>query len=334
MSCRDHRIAIAVILLVALRFGPAAAAAQVNVARIDSLVDSRRQALGLPGLALSVVHPIEVMHARGYGARQPSGEALSADTPFPLDVARQPLIATLLFQLVDEGAIDLEGPATRYLRTGSSAETTLPSDLSVHQLLRRTRGTPEGNDRTLAHILETVTGASLAHLVAMRICGRLARPCPMGPDGTAALSARHLGQFLRAHLNLGRLGDSILLSSAGVIEMTTFDSGARHAAGWDWRGSGDRTAIGASATAAAAQGELVLFTAEGVGVVLLADAAGPEQAAAIQRLAVDIARVSVGLAPLPLPSHMPRAAWWLVGALALSAVCGGTVIALRRRIAG
>lgn len=312
------------VALVAAGGSPALATAQFSTARVDSLVEARRQSLGIDRLALSVIHPLEVMHEQGYGA------SITPDTPFPLGLVRRPVIATLVFQLVDGGLLDVGAPITAYLPPAPALDATLPQGATVGDLLRRSHGLTGVEDDALVRVLEAVTGRSLDRLVATRICAPLAVGCADRADSAVGLSAREVGAFLRAHLNLGRLGDSTLLSSASVIEMTTFDSGGRHAAGWDWRGTGGGTAIGASGRTDTAQGELVLHTTEGVGVVLLAVGHGAEATAAVQRLAIDVARVSVGLDPLPLPRR-GTPAWALGGAVLVMILMAGGALARRRR---
>ena len=134
------------------------------------------------------------------------------------------------------------------------------------------------------------------------------------PAGNLAMSARDLGTFVRAHLNLGALGDTTLLSTASIIEMTTFDSGGRYALGWGWRTLEGRNAIGHSGALDTYQAEVVMLTSDAMGIVLLANTTGMLHLPAIRQVALDVARLTVGLEPKDTPRPGPVAILWMLGA--------------------
>jgi CubicO group peptidase (beta-lactamase class C family) len=137
------------------------------------------------------------------------------------------------------------------------------------------------------------------------------------PAGNLPMSARDLGTFVRAHLNLGTLGETTLLSTASVIEMTTFDSGGRYALGWGWRTLEGRNAIGHSGALDTYQAEVVMLTSDAMGIVLLANTTGMLHLPAIRQVALDVARLAVGVEPHTTPRPGPIAIWWMVGVGAL-----------------
>lgn len=367
-------------------------AAQLNTAAIDSLVEARRVALGIPGIGLAIVHPLEVIHERGFGTTGRDGEPVTEATPFLIGSVSKPITATLLFQLVDEGRIDLSLPVVSYLPEFRLAYSVQAATITAQQLLTHQSGIPRhaglrglgkqwtlaealadladvaldsppgtrhqfsnANHLILGRLLEVVTGESYGTLVEQRIFARLAlrqsfttlpqaesaglarghrfwfgvplkARAHFNPDLIASsnliMSAHDLGTVVRAHLNMGTVDDRHLLTSASIIEMTTFEAGAPYAPGWGWRRVGDHPAIGYSGGLDAYQAEVLLLTSDGIGVVLLANTTWLMHWPAIQQLAADVARMTVGLPPLPSTTARVEAAWWLWRAAALLLLAG------------
>lgn len=352
-------------LTLLLLLGAPSLPAQLPVARIDSLVEARRQALRIPGIALAIVHPLEVLHERGFGIRVPDGDPVAPSTPFPIRAYSAPITGTIAYRLADRGLLALDAPlgepgsawdvelgtvTPRHLllhRSGLVAGATAPDappplDLAAAaESLQRTRpATPVGatfgyadaNYLLLARLLEERTGQPYPVLVQHEIRDPLGLPPPEDPEaaGTVHLSARDLGRLVRAHLNLGTLGDTTLLTVTSVAEMTRFDSGARYAAGWGWRTIPGRDAVGYSGVLEGAQAEVVMLPRDGLGVVLLANGGSVRQWRGVQRLAEDVALVALGEPPRPgaTESWPPGVLLGLLGALLLG---GGVALAIRRR---
>lgn len=346
---------------------PTLAMAQLNTARIDSLVEARRAQHEIPGLAIAIVHPLEVLHERCVGTLRDDTTSLRSTSPLPIPAYSGPITGTLAFRLVDRGTLDLDAPVARYLpslvvgdsaarsritprhlllhRSGiaaSGAEPGSPPPGDLSAVVAGLGGTPldatpgegftysETNYLVLARLLEVVTGIPYPALVQAELREPLALAAPAEPEmpGTLRFSASDLGRLVRAHLNLGTIGDTTLLTITSVVEMTSFDSGARFAAGWGWRTMPGRNAIGYSGALETSQVEIVMLTSEGIGVVLLANGARPEQWRAMQRLAEDVARLAVGEEPSPSP-RAPRGT--LVVALSAAVAITAAIVAARRR---
>lgn len=360
-----RRLATAVGLLLALA---PPAAGQFDANRIDSLVEARRVRHGIEGIALAVVHPMAILHERGFGTVRGGVPAMTAYTVFAIPAYSGPITGTLAMRLVDRGALALDAPITAYLPRFGSADTGATGRITPRLLLLHRSGLPAGpspigsrppaslaeavaaianarldtppgegftysesNYQLLAYLLEQVTGTPYPELVQAEIRDPLALPRPVSPEapGTLTFSVDELGNFARAHLNLGGYEDRTLLSLESMVEMTSFDSGARYAAGWGWRTIPGRNAIGYSGVMEGSQTELVLLTSDGIGVVLLANATGAAQWRAMQRLAEDVALLAVGEEPRPGPAGTR---WrWLVGAGILAALAAARVLSRRRR---
>jgi len=364
-------------------------AGQIDFGRIDSLVEARRQALGIPGISLVIVHPLAELHAQGFGLAS-TGTPVRPETPFLIGSVSKPFTATLIMQLVDRGLIALDAPVVRYLPEFTLADTMHAARITVRQLLAHRSGIPRSaglrhlgtrgtlkdavggladiqpnaepderfeysnsNYHVLGLLAEHITGQTYPVIVQQQIFDALSmghsftnledakaaglatahrfwfgisRPATpqfnaaLLPAGNLAMSARDLGTFVRAHLNLGSLGDTTLLSTASIIEMTTFDSGGRYSLGWGWRTIEGRNAIGHSGALDTYQTEVVLLTSDAMGIVLLANTTGMLHLPAIRQVALDVARLAVGLEPRATPRPGPIAIWRMLGVGALLVV--------------
>ncbi|MDX2207119.1 MAG: serine hydrolase domain-containing protein [Gemmatimonadales bacterium] len=381
-----RRLATAIVILTS------PLAAQLDTATIDSLVEARRVALGIPGIGLAIVHPLEVIHERGFGTTGHDNAPVTAATPFLIGSLSKPITATVLFQLVDEGRIDPSLPVVTYLPEFRMADSVESARITVHQLLTHRSGIPRkaglrdiGRDWTLAdavaslasvepfsapgtsyqfsnanhlvlgRLLEVVTGEPYATLAEQRVFKTLgltqsftalapaesaglarghrfwfgipaAARAHFNPELLASsnliMSAHDLGTLIRAHLNLGNVDGLSLLSTASVIDLTSFEANAPYSPGWGWRRVGEHKAIGYSGGLDAYQAEVLLLTSDGIGVVLLANTTWMMHWPEIQLLAADVARLTVGLPPLPPATPGPQLVWWLWRAAALLLIAG------------
>ena len=125
-----------------------------------------REALGIPGMAVTVVRGQEVVFAEGFGlANVEDGRPATPSTPFGLASVTKPIAATLIMQLVDEGTIDLDRPISEY-------GVSIANDRGItarHLLNHTSEGTPGlvheyQGDRYgfLAGVIEGATGRSFA----------------------------------------------------------------------------------------------------------------------------------------------------------------------------
>jgi CubicO group peptidase (beta-lactamase class C family) len=345
--------------------------AQFEATRIDSLVEARRFSHGVSGIAIAIVHPMAILHERGFGTMHRDAAAITPATTFAIPAYSGPITGTIAFRLVDRGALSLDSPVRALLPAFALADSSSSRLITPRHLLLHRSGIPAGprragtappmhldnaiaalrgarsstapgagytyaeaNYHVLARLLEEVSGTAYPALVQAEVRAPLALPVPLttAAPGTLHFSASELGRFVRAHLNLGALGDTALLSTTSVVEMTSFDSGARHAAGWGWRTIPGRNAIGYSGVLEESQAEIVMLTSDGIGVVLLANGSSTAQRRGMQRLAEDVALMAVGEAPRPEPSS-PRGTW-VVALAAAVAVVTALRAARQRRQAG
>jgi CubicO group peptidase (beta-lactamase class C family) len=133
-----------VLALVALPFGAhAAPSAAPDYNGIDSFVQSTMQNRGVPGVDLAIIHGDQVEHLRGYGGADPSGRAVTPETPFLIGSNTKGFTALAIMQLVEQGRIDLDAPVQHYLPWFRVADGDTSSAITVQQLLNHTSGIPE-----------------------------------------------------------------------------------------------------------------------------------------------------------------------------------------------
>ena len=96
-----------------------------------------------PGFALCIVRDGQVVYRKGYGLAD-----VAAGRPFtPHSVSIQasvtkPLVAMAVLRLVDQGVLDLDAPATRYLPAFHMADDRYDA-ITVRMLLAHTSGLPD-----------------------------------------------------------------------------------------------------------------------------------------------------------------------------------------------
>lgn len=110
-------------------------------ARLDSLVRSRMDRGGIPGVALVVVQNGRTVAARGYGvADRSSGRPVSPDsTRFALGSTSKLVTAVAVLQQREAGRLDLHAPASRHLPAGLLPEGP-GGPVTLHHLLTHTAG--------------------------------------------------------------------------------------------------------------------------------------------------------------------------------------------------
>lgn len=107
--------------------------------RIDRFVEGERQASGIPGVALAVVHEGRVAHVRGFG-HDGRGHPIGADTPFPIGSLTKSFTALLVRQAIDAGQLEADAPVQRYLPWFRGADGEVSTRITLRHLLNQTSG--------------------------------------------------------------------------------------------------------------------------------------------------------------------------------------------------
>jgi len=140
---------------------------------LERSLEDVRLALGIPGMAAAVVQDKQLVWARGFGYADVEDKIeATPETPFGLASVTKPIAATLIMQLVEEGAIDLDALVSTYgVDVPDGAEVTVR-----HLLTHTSEGAPgtvhryNGNRYgLLGGVIEGATGRTFAELLGERI---------------------------------------------------------------------------------------------------------------------------------------------------------------------
>lgn len=107
---------------------------------IDAYIAAEMKAIGIPGLALGIVQGDQIVYLQGYGNADPTGRAVTAQTPFRLASLAKPVTALAIMQLVEAGKVALDAPVQRYLPYFQLADEEAAARLTVRHLLNQTSG--------------------------------------------------------------------------------------------------------------------------------------------------------------------------------------------------
>ena len=110
---------------------------------IDAHIERQMERLNIPGAALAVVEGEEISHLRGFGRARPGGEAPTSQTPFIIGSLTKSITALAVMQLVEEGKVELDAPARRYLPWFRVANPQASARITVRHLLNQTSGLPQ-----------------------------------------------------------------------------------------------------------------------------------------------------------------------------------------------
>ena len=113
---------------------------------IDTYVERERQAARIPGIALAIVQGDQVVHLQGFGEADPSGRAVTAQTPFVIGSASKSFTAVAIMQLVEAGKVELDAPVQRYLPWFRVADAAASARITVRHLLTHSSGLPGGDE--------------------------------------------------------------------------------------------------------------------------------------------------------------------------------------------
>jgi len=111
-----------------------------DFAAIDAYVDGQMREQRLPGLALGIVQGDQIVHLKGFGVADPSGRAVTPQTPFMIGSVTKSFTALAIMQLVEQGKVNLDTPIQRYLPWFRVADEAASAQITVRQLLNQTSG--------------------------------------------------------------------------------------------------------------------------------------------------------------------------------------------------
>jgi CubicO group peptidase (beta-lactamase class C family) len=110
---------------------------------VDAYVESFMKENRVPGLALAIVQDDQIVHARGFGIADPSGQLVTEQTPFVIGSTSKAFTALAVMQLVEASQMELDAPVQRYLPWFQVGTDGASAAITVRQLLNHTSGIPE-----------------------------------------------------------------------------------------------------------------------------------------------------------------------------------------------
>lgn len=162
----------------------------MQLAALEAGLLEMHRELRLPGLAAGVLQGRELVWFRGFGhADLAERTPVTRDTPFHLASLTKTFASTLLMQLVEQGKLDLDTPATDF---GIDIES--PGIITVRHLMTHTSGGTPGEHYAydgarfgqLDRVLEQTTGRSFRENLDKIIIGPLGLKNTGGMDDALA----------------------------------------------------------------------------------------------------------------------------------------------------
>jgi CubicO group peptidase (beta-lactamase class C family) len=134
------------ILLGALVLATTAEARQIDVATLDSLLETDRKDWDIPGLAVAIVQGDSVVLVRGYGVREAGGaEPVDAHTLFAIGSTTKAFTSTALAMLVGEGALGWDDRVVDRLPGFTLEDPWVTGEITIRDLLAQRSGLPMAN---------------------------------------------------------------------------------------------------------------------------------------------------------------------------------------------
>lgn len=111
-----------------------------DLALIERYLEDEMRAQHIPGMALGIVQGDQTIYLKGFGIADPSGRAITPQTPFPIGKVSKSFTALAVMQLVEAGKVELDTPVQHYLPSFRVADETASAQITVRHLLTQTSG--------------------------------------------------------------------------------------------------------------------------------------------------------------------------------------------------
>jgi CubicO group peptidase (beta-lactamase class C family) len=121
---------------------------KIDVARLDTFLEQKRQSFRLPGLSVAVVGNGENIYLRGLGNAALS-RCMTSQTPLIIGSLSKSFTALAIMQLVEAGKLSLDDPIQHYLSWFHLADAAASSVLTLRHLLTHTSGISRYEGREL-----------------------------------------------------------------------------------------------------------------------------------------------------------------------------------------
>jgi CubicO group peptidase (beta-lactamase class C family) len=118
---------------------PAAPAAPLDTARIDSIVAAGMAARHLVGVSVGIMQDGRIVFAKGYGtANLATGARVDTTTRFAVGSVTKQFTCAIILQLAAEGALSLDDPVAKYF-----PDLTRAGDIRLRDLMGHVSGYPD-----------------------------------------------------------------------------------------------------------------------------------------------------------------------------------------------
>jgi CubicO group peptidase (beta-lactamase class C family) len=131
---------------------------------IDDYIKERMQTLKIPGAALAIVQGDQIEYLQGYGIADPTGRAVTPQTPFMLASVSKSFTALAIMQLAEEGKLDLDAPVQKFLTWFQIADKEVSAEITVRQLLNQTSGFSQTDGNKMNLVSSTSNDALIASM--------------------------------------------------------------------------------------------------------------------------------------------------------------------------
>lgn len=111
-----------------------------RIAEIDALVETRMQALKVPGIALALIENGDVVHVRGFGVEGDNGVPVTPETKFQIGSISKPLLTLALLGLIEEGVLTLDDTIVSHIPTFQTKIAAQSDKLIVRHLAAHRSG--------------------------------------------------------------------------------------------------------------------------------------------------------------------------------------------------
>lgn len=116
---------------------------EVALEALPGIIERVREQVGVPGIAVSVVHDGRAVFAEGFGVREVGGpDAVDADTVFQIASMSKPIGATVVATQVADGLVAWETPVTDLMPTFALADAWVTDHVTVGDLYSHRSGLP------------------------------------------------------------------------------------------------------------------------------------------------------------------------------------------------
>jgi len=115
----------------------------MDFSAIDQYIAAEINRLGIPGMALGIIHECNIVHLQGFGRADTSGHSVTPETPFYIGSLTKSFTALAIMQLAEANKLELDDPVTKYLPWFALADATAASRITLRHVLTHTTGISE-----------------------------------------------------------------------------------------------------------------------------------------------------------------------------------------------